>query len=423
MNRSLLYTVVLGLLTASATGADEQIIPPEAGLPVIEWTEAPKYVDQEVIVQGTIVATNNIGRICFLNFDTARTFTAIVHQQHYPKFPQPPEKMYNNQIVRIRGLISEFRGRPQIEVSRPEQIQILEAAQPVSSRPTVERPPFEGIVTIGTFNVFNLFDEYDDPYHADEGTAAKPKEQLEKLAETIRTVNADVLALQEVESRGYLERFVAAYLGDLGYRHVVCIESNDRRGIDCAVLSRLPVGPVTSYRHLRFPGGAGEEMRFRRDLLQVRIEPAACRAFTVFVVHLKSKRGGADATEKYRLGEARQARKILDGCLERDKDALFLICGDFQEPWDSEVLKTVCGEGPTAVADFLADLPKDSQTYNKAPYRGMMDFVLASPALARCYVPKSYRIIPGTVASSGSDHNPVVVQFDLRPAGSDAGVP
>ncbi len=422
MNWSFSCAVVLYLVTASGPGADERIIPLEAGLPVIDWQEAPKFVDQEVIVQGTIVATNNIGRMCFLNFDTARTFTAIVRQRHYRQFPQPPEKMYNNQVVRIRGLISEFKGRPQIEVSRPEQVQILEAAPVVPPRVEMEQPPFEGIVTLGTFNVLNLFDEHDDPYHSDEGTSAKPKEQLEKLAETIRKVNADVLALQEVENRGYLERFVAAYLGDLGYRHVVCIESNDRRGIDCAVLSRLPVGPVTSYRHLRFPGGEGEEMWFRRDLLQVRIEPPGYLPITVLVVHFKSKRGGGDTTLKYRLGEARQARKVLDEMLGRDREALFAICGDFNDTWASAPLRALRGSGPTALRDFLADISEGAATYNKSPH-GMIDFILASPALGQRYLPKSYRVISGSVDSSGSDHNPVVARFDLKPASPGAGEP
>ena len=53
-----------------------------------------------------------------------------------------------------------------------------------------------------------------------------------------------------------------------------------------------------------------------------------------------------------------------------------------------------------------------AETFNKRP-GGMIDFILSSPAMTKRYVPKSYRIIPGSVGASGSDHNPVLARFDL----------
>ena len=44
-----------------------------------------------------------------------------------------------------------------------------------------------------------------------------------------------------IENRGDLQRLVTAMIPDLGYEHVVLLEGNDYRGIDVAVLSRLPV--------------------------------------------------------------------------------------------------------------------------------------------------------------------------------------
>jgi endonuclease/exonuclease/phosphatase family metal-dependent hydrolase len=408
--------VIVWLLLAVVVQAEPPIIPPDAGLPVIDWKDAGKYMDKEVIVQGKIVLTKNTGKMCFLNFDTARSFTAIVREPAFKKFPQPPERLYDQKIVRIRGAISEYGGKPQIEIATPEQVTILEQEQPIPPRPEVKKRTFDGIVTIAAFNTLNLFDETDDPHTGDEGTPPKPKDQLQALAATIRALDADVLALEEVENRGYLERFVAAMLGDMGYDNVVCFEGNDRRGIDCAVLSRLPVGPVTSHRHLRFTESSGDPegpMFFRRDLLQVRVEPPKYPAFDIFVVHFKSKRDSGGSTESYRLGEARQARRILDGLLNKDKNSLFVICGDFNDTFTSVPVKALRGEGETALRDFLVDLPKDAVTYNKAP-RSMIDFIFASPAMGARYVAKSYRTVPGSVETSGSDHNPVVAKFDLK---------
>ncbi len=422
MSRLLRYSLVPFLFVAVVARAEPPIIPPEAGLPVIDWKDAGKFVDMPVVVQGKIVLTKKSGQICFLNFDAARSFTAIVREPSWKRFSQPPERMYDQKVVRIRGVITEYKGKPQIEIAHPDQVTILEKEEPIPPRQEVKPRPFTGIVTVATFNVLNLFDEVDDPYTSDESTPPKPRDELNRLAATIRKLDADVLALQEVENRGYLERFVVAMLGDMGYEHVVCFEGNDRRGIDCAVLSRLPVGPVTSHRHLRFDseGRPGGQIYFRRDLLKVRIEPADHPAFTMFVVHLKSKRDGAGATDDYRLGEAREVRRVVDELLSLDKDALFLVCGDFNDTFNSPPLKALRGEGEGALVDFLADLPKDAITYNKGP-KSMIDFILASPAMARRYVPKSYRIISGVVETVGSDHNPVAAQFNLKEMPSDAG--
>jgi endonuclease/exonuclease/phosphatase family metal-dependent hydrolase len=412
--RKLSFVFVVFFAGSTAAPAQEPpALSAEAALPVINWADAGKYLDREVIVQGRIVDGKVTKNICFLNFDAARSFSVIIHQPNFKNFPQPPEALYPTKIVRIRGVVVEYRGKPQMELIRPDQVRILEKEEPVTSQPTSRPHGFDGVVTIGAFNVLNMFDEYDDPYRMDESTPAKAKEDLQKLAATIRSLDADVLALEEVENRGILERFVGAFLSDMGYDNVICIEGNDQRGIDCALLSRLPVGLVISHQYERFPDAAGKEMKFRRDLLQVRIEPPGAPAFWVFVVHLKSKGGGGD-TEKYRVGETTAARKILDDLLAKEADALFVICGDFNDTWDSKSLKIVRGEGPTALRGFIEELPKDAATYNKPP-RGIIDFILSSPAMATHYLPKSYRIVSGTAASSGSDHNPVLVQFDLRP--------
>lgn len=401
------------LVQAAALPGVGQILPKDAGIPIIDWKDAPKHVDHEVIVQGRIVAARNIGKITFLNFDTARSFTAVVHQPNYKNFSQPPHTLYAHKLVRIRGEITTYQGKPQIEVAKPDQVTVLEEELPIPPPVEHKARAFDGTVTIGAFNVLNLFDEHDDPYHTDEGTPAKPKEQLEKVAERIRAADADVLALEEVESRFYLQQFVAAMLSDMGYQHVVCFEGNDKRGIDVALLSRFPVGPVTSHMYERFSDGSGSETWFQRDLLQVRIDPPEAPSFQVFVVHFKSKRGGGD-TERTRLAECRQARKILDQELAKDKDALFVTCGDFNDTFDSSPLKAIRGTGATALVDFMKDFAKDAVTYNNNPHRSTIDYILASPGMGGRYVDKSYRVIDGTIETGGSDHNPVVAKFKLK---------
>lgn len=396
--------------------ASQPAAPPAwAGKPVVKWQDAKNHVDEEIVVQGRIVQARNMGNITFLNFDTARTFTAIVHQRNYKNFTTPAEKMFEGKTVRIFGIISEYRDKPQIEIIKPDQVMIVPDDAPLPERPAVPAPrEFGGTVTIATFNILNLFDAHDDPYDLDEGTDPKPEAEQKKVAAMIRRIDADVLALEEVENEGILKQFVETHLADMGYKNVVSFASNDRRGIECSVVSRLPVGPVTSYRFVDFSDGSGGHARFQRDLLRVRILPPEAPAFDVFAVHFKSKRGGEESSGRIRMAEAKAARKILDEMLATDPEALFVICGDFNDTFDSPSLKLIRGEGETALRDFLHDVPKSTVSYNQAPYKSMIDFIFASPAMAKCYEAKSYQVIQNTRQESGSDHNPVVARFKLK---------
>ena len=421
--------LALGLLCLSGTlpPADAPPLPAEETAAHIRWQDAAQYIGRDCTVYGKVLLTKATGNWCFLNFhqDYRSTFTVAIPRRFFDRFPKPPEEMYAGQDISVFGRIIEYAGKPEIIVSGPDPIKIG-ASRPSEPQPagaaasqpaTKPKPrPFDGSCTVATFNVLNLFDDHDDPYHGDQGTAPKPRQELENLAQAIRGLDADVLALQEVENRGYLKRFVIAMIPDLGYEHVVLLEGNDYRGIDVAVLSRLPVGPVTSYRHLRFPDGQGREMSFRRDLLRVRIEPPGVAPFDVFVVHLKSKRGkGGGESLNIRLGEARQIRRIFDGLLAADAKARFLLCGDFNDTLDSEPLKTIIGSGPGKLSTWADDLPADKRvSYNEQPHRSMIDFILTSPALAKGYRQGSYRILPGSISATGSDHNPVVATFDLK---------
>jgi len=421
--RSLMHTILCSLLLFAAPTvafADEKpIIAPDEGLPLIDWTDAEKYIGKRVIVQGKIAATGRGKTITFLNFDTARSFTAIVRKGSLDNFPKAPDVMYGNRIVQIRGTISTYRDKPQIEVSSPDQVTIVEKAAETTSpkqATTKATRKFTGKVRIATYNVLNLFDDKDCPYHNDEGTSPKPRHELERLAATIKQLDADVLALQEVENRFYLERFNTAMLADMGYEHVICFEGNDGRGIDVAVLSRLPVGPVTSYRHLRWKDPRGLDTGFRRDLLRVRIEPPNAKPFDVFTVHLKSKGGGA-GTEAVRMGEVTAIRSVVDQMLANDPQALFVVCGDFNDTWDSNPIKLMRGAGDTAMEAFQNEDPEVCVTYNRGQYRSVIDYIFCSPAMAKRYVKQSMQVLDGSVESSGSDHNPVAMDFDL---GADA---
>jgi len=393
------------------------VIDADEGVASIHWTNAGDAIGDVAYVCGEVIDVRNIGAITFINFDENRPakFVAVAFRDNYGKFPEDIKNLYAGKLVKIRGQITTHRDRPQIVLTSPDQIAIVDELPETVMPKERARQAAKDQLVVATYNIFNLFDEVDSPYHADESTPAKPRDQLEHVAETIRAIDADVIAFQEVESRGYLKRFVDAFLGDMGYEHVVHYEGNDLRGIDVCLLSRVPVGPVRSHRHVKFSGPDGRERRMSRDLLNVILQPPGKSPIEVWVLHLKSNAGGREFSEPVRLAEAQYVRDQLDQRLVADPDAAIMLMGDFNDNWESPTLQTIVGTGPAALKLPLSEpVIKSLITYNKEPYRSMIDFILCSPALAKQYVPGSYRTVPGEVKTSGSDHNPVTAWFNLK---------
>lgn len=413
--RLLTAALLLPLFLASSLFA-QAVIDADEGVMTIHWKDARGAIGDVAYVCGEVIAVRDIGSITFINFDEGpdRKFTGVVFRDNYGKFPDDIKKLYNGKTVRIRGQITTHQDKPQIVMTSADQIEVIDKMPETAVPKTRPRQAGEDQIVVATFNILNLFDDVDSPYHADETTASKPREELEHVAERIRQLNADVIAFQEVESRGYLKRFRDAFLADMGYDHIVHYEGNDLRGIDACLLSRVPVGAVSSHRHARFSGPDGRERSMSRDLLTVSLQPVGRSPFEVWLVHLKSNSGGREFAEPVRLAESQYIRDQLDRRLAADPEVRILLMGDFNDEWGSPTLETIVGSGPTALTLPLPEAKiKSLITYNREPHRSMIDFILCSPAMAKRYVAGSYRTIPGEVKTSGSDHNPVTAWFQL----------
>ena len=96
------------------------------GLPVITWSDAHKYYNQCVSVEGVIVRTYNSGVVCFLNFSKNYDyFSAVIFASDFPEFAVPPKFFYSGKRVRIIGIIKMYKGSPEIIVKTPDQIRVL----------------------------------------------------------------------------------------------------------------------------------------------------------------------------------------------------------------------------------------------------------------------------------------------------------
>ena len=389
----------------------EDAISPFEGLPVVSYVEAEQVVNRMAVVYGKIVDVGHAGRVNFLNFDAKRrdVFKIVVFDEHVKNFDGKLRDLYDDKQVVVRGRVTLYKNVPQIEIVSPEQIQVV-SRLPKSKIVSPKRPRLTKQVRIATFNIRNLFDGHDNPYYSDETTRPKPRQEMEKLAATIQDINADVVSLQEVESRGYLERFNTVFLPDMGYE-VVHYSGNDLRSSGLAVLTRIPVGQVVSHRHRRFKDPSGGSRRFSRDLLCVELLHPFAPSFEVWVTHLKSKRGGAEATEPQRMAETGEIRRRLQQKLKTNPNARVLLMGDFNDTLDSNPIKNLLSGGE--LTSFTRELPKDTVTYTLSPYQSLIDFIFASPQASKALVTGSYKVVSRSLEESGSDHNAVVADFEF----------
>lgn len=222
-------------------------------------------------------------------------------------------------------------------------------------------------VRVGTFNLNNLFSRFnfqanvrDNPmgnsggltltFNEDQFTARtfngtlireKNATDTQTIADRIRNVmQADVLAVQEVEHIMILKQFNRQYLDGM-YNHAVLLEGNDSRFIDVGILSRLPIGAVTSYQTATHPDDPNRPV-FSRDLLQVQIlDQRGRKLFNLYNTHLKSNFvpfyvDQAEGAQRANLRRARQAQTISRIITQTERPgSRFLLTGDMNDPPDS----------------------------------------------------------------------------------------
>jgi len=92
---------------------------------------AGKHLGRELIVDGKVVdAYRHLkSNTVFLNFEKAypnQCFTGVIFSSDLYRFVQNPEDYYLNKTVRIFGEIKEYKGRPQIILETPLQIEVGE---------------------------------------------------------------------------------------------------------------------------------------------------------------------------------------------------------------------------------------------------------------------------------------------------------
>ena len=180
----------------------------------------------------------------------------------------------------------------------------MNGAAPASAGPGDGAPlptPQWATLMVATCNLLNLanagrvFYPNQDPYSAREF-----ERKIAWLGQRLQTLNADVLAVQEVWDEAALK--AAVHRSGLRYGYVAAPGAENHEGATGAqgtprvgLVTRLKVESVTS--HADFPPacvvqvpGIGAQTRFERPVLSARLRTRQGQAVQVMTAHLKSKR-------------------------------------------------------------------------------------------------------------------------------------
>jgi endonuclease/exonuclease/phosphatase family metal-dependent hydrolase len=323
-------------------------------------------------------------------------------------------------------------------------------------------------ITVGTFNLNNLFSRFnfegtiDAIMEGETGLSStvtykftdhksyrirnyagrivqgkSPEERL-LIANRIKAMNLDVLAVQEVEDIDTLNQFVREDLGGM-YPYRVLIEGNDPRLIDLGLLSKLPLGAIISWQEAVHPAEPSRSV-FGRDLLEIVVLNAdrTRRLFTLYNNHLKSNfipHFVEDVEAARRINNERRQRQaeviawIIQARMR--SHSRYVVLGDMNDRPDSQWLAPLVSSphlglvnavaSPTETRPAKEDDPPPATTAwtyrfkesgEPARYE-LYDQIWLSSALAErqtgAWIDRRSKH-----AGDGSDHDPAWVELELE---------
>lgn len=275
---------------------------------------------------------------------------------------------------------------------------------------------------VATYNLENYLD-------APAGNrAVKPPEARAKIRESLKSIDADVVALQEMGGTNALMELRGALKAEgLNYPywdHVAGWDTN----IHVAVLSKFPFTarrPHTNESFLLF----GRRFRVSRGFAEVEVGVNDHYSFTLITAHLKSRRPVPEADEEeMREQEAILLREKVDAILAKRPDANLVVLGDFNDTKDTRSTRTIIGHGKLALVDTRPaerngdNLPNSNPRfeprnvtwthhYGKEDSYSRIDYILASRGMAREWNKEETFVLALANWGLGSDHRPVVATF------------
>lgn len=321
---------------------------------------------------------------------------------------------------------------------------------------------------IATFNIENFDDKAGEtPTLAQRIAIMRP--QLVRL-------RADVLCLQEVngqEQPGHPRRLLAldqlvAGTEYAAFHRVSTVVADGTQVFDVrnlAILSRFPIAQHRQIKHdiiaqpayrrvtAQPPDAAAVDVTWERPILYARLTLPGGRSLHVVNLHLKSRipadingqkidqytwrsiagwAEGSFLSSMRRVGQALEARALIDQLFDAEADALIVACGDYNGDFDDVSVETIRGDVENTGNGALANrvmVPCERSVPEPARFslyhhgRGVMfDHVVACRAMLQHYRGTEVHnellhdesvAFARDVQFPESDHAPVVADFVL----------
>lgn len=206
--------------------------------------------------------------------------------------------------------------------------------------------------------------------------------QRENTAKVIKTVNADVQALIEIEDRPTIDAFNSQLLG-IGFAYNMLIDGFDPRGIDVGLLTKLPILNVKTHIFDKDAGGR----IFSRDCLEVELQLKKGTSLHLLINHFKSQGFGVAAdNDAKRERQTKAVASIIKARFDLSQD-LVAVLGDFNDSRNRppNTLRPLLGmKGLTDVLELQFADETDRWTYHYKKNE-QIDFILVSDALKQAF--------------------------------------
>lgn len=205
-------------------------------------------------------------------------------------------------------------------------------------------------------------------------------DQIKFTGKVIKTVDADVQCLVEVESADTFKRFNTDIIASRFSDRIV-IDGNDPRGIDIALGAKKSF-PILSAKTNIFARDK-EGTIFSRDSLEVELAIGKSKSLHVLVNHFKAKDRTPEKSDAKRKRQAAEVSRILRERYNLKKDWV-IVAGDLNDEPDSAPLAPLMKTpGLHNVLDVVERPEDDRWTYyygSKKQYNAI-DYLFVSQAL------------------------------------------
>jgi endonuclease/exonuclease/phosphatase family metal-dependent hydrolase len=281
-----------------------------------------------------------------------------------------------------------------------------------------------GTFRVATYNVEKYLVHPTESRRHVKSAAAKAK-----VRESIVALNPDVLALEEIGDTDALNELRASLKAsglDYPYRELV---SGWDTNIHVAVLSKLPIVARHPHTNDVFLLN-GRRFHVERGFADVDIRAAPDFVFSLIVAHLKSRLPdnpyANEAQERY--AEAKILRRIILEHFKTNPNARLIVVGDLNDYKNSDSVREIIGRGRFKLVDTRPAERNGDNAPNPVPYYAprnvtwteyygtedvysRIDYILASPAMARDWIKSGTYVLALPNWGVASDHRPIVATF------------